>query len=167
MLLYNYGNTLIYLYLDLQSEYYQLSLHFIDPCLTTDSPVEEFGAGFSEEGPTQLSGFTAPPHLPLLSIPDSYTQENSPWRSSDSDSTYPTRSDGPLNPLSKVGQTFKKMEGKAWKSSATFSEISYTISRDNTSGEYARQAKLFAEFGKRRSCAFASSFAQHYDGAEK
>jgi hypothetical protein len=36
MLLYNYGNTLIYLYLDLQSEYYQLSLHFIDPCLTTD-----------------------------------------------------------------------------------------------------------------------------------
>jgi len=37
MLLYNYGNTLIYLYLDLQSEYYQLSLHFIDPCLTTDN----------------------------------------------------------------------------------------------------------------------------------
>jgi hypothetical protein len=29
MLLYNYGNTLIYLYLDLQSEYYHLSLHFI------------------------------------------------------------------------------------------------------------------------------------------
>ena len=37
MLLYNYGNTLIYLYLDLQSEYYQLSLHFIDPGLATDS----------------------------------------------------------------------------------------------------------------------------------
>jgi len=39
MLLYNYGNTLIYLYLDLQSEYYQLSLHFIDPGLATDKPL--------------------------------------------------------------------------------------------------------------------------------
>ena len=40
MLLYNHGNTLIYLYLylDLQSEYYQLSLHFFfDPCLATDN----------------------------------------------------------------------------------------------------------------------------------
>jgi len=37
MLLYNYGNTLIYLYLDLQSEYYQLSLHFFDPGLATDN----------------------------------------------------------------------------------------------------------------------------------
>jgi len=37
MLLYNYGNTLIYLYLDLQSEYYQLSVHFFfDPSLATD-----------------------------------------------------------------------------------------------------------------------------------
>ena len=37
MLLYNNGNTLIYLYLDLQSEYYQLSLHFFfDPGLATD-----------------------------------------------------------------------------------------------------------------------------------
>ena len=41
MLLYNYGNTLIYLYLDLQSEYYQLSLHFIDPGLATDKMAEE------------------------------------------------------------------------------------------------------------------------------
>ena len=38
MLLYNNGNTLIYLYLDLQSEYYQLSLHFFfDPCRATDT----------------------------------------------------------------------------------------------------------------------------------
>ena len=42
MLLYNYGNTLIYLYLDLQSEYYQLSLHFIDPGLATDSHESGF-----------------------------------------------------------------------------------------------------------------------------
>jgi len=39
MLLYNYWNTLIYLYLDLQSEYYQLSLHFFfDPVLQPTSP---------------------------------------------------------------------------------------------------------------------------------
>ena len=43
MLLYNHGNTLIYLYLDLQSEYYQLSLYFFfDPCRITDS----HGSGF-------------------------------------------------------------------------------------------------------------------------
>jgi hypothetical protein len=86
---------------------------------------------------------------------------------SHSNSTYSTRSNGPRNPLDKVAQTFKKMEGKAWKSSATtFSGLSYTISRDNTSGECARQAKLFAEFGRRRSSAFASSFGQHYEGAD-
>jgi hypothetical protein len=49
--------------------------------------------------------------------------------------------------LEKGVQIFKKMSGKAWKSSATFSTISSTISRDNTAGECARQAKLFAEFG--------------------
>jgi hypothetical protein len=97
----------------------------------------------------------------------SYTEMNSPWRSSDSDSTYPARSDGPRNPMDKFAKTFKKMEGKAWKSSPKISGISCVISRDNTSGECARQAKLFAEFGQRRTCAFASSFAQHYDGAEK
>jgi hypothetical protein len=42
MLLYNYGNTLIYLYLDLQSEYYQLSLHFIDPGLATDTSTSGY-----------------------------------------------------------------------------------------------------------------------------
>jgi hypothetical protein len=37
MLLYNNGNTLILLYLDLQSEYNQLSLHlFSDPSRATD-----------------------------------------------------------------------------------------------------------------------------------
>jgi hypothetical protein len=60
--------------------------------------------------------------------------------------------------LDKVAQTFKKMAGKAWKSSATFANISYTISRDNTSGESARQAKLFAEFaGRGRPCILISS----------
>jgi hypothetical protein len=43
MLLYNNGNTLIYLYLDLQSEYYQLSLHFFfDPCRATDTSIIRF-----------------------------------------------------------------------------------------------------------------------------
>jgi hypothetical protein len=92
------------------------------------------------------------------------TRMNGPGVSSDSDSTYPTRSDEPGNPLDKFAETFKKMEGKAWKSSAKFSGISPTISKDNTSGECARQAKLFAEFGQRKFCAFASSFAQHYEG---
>jgi hypothetical protein len=91
----------------------------------------------------------------------SYTEMNSPWHSSGSDSEYSTRDDEPRNPMDKFAETFKKMEGKAWKSSAKISGISSTISKDNTSGECARRAKLFAEFGKRRPCAFASSFAQH------
>jgi hypothetical protein len=63
--------------------------------------------------------------------------------------------------LDKVAQTFKKMAGKAWKSSATFTAISPTISRDNTSGEHARQAKLFAEFaGRGRPCVLSSNQAQ-------
>jgi len=41
MLLYSNGNTLIYLCLDLQSEYYQLSLHFFDPGLATDIELQE------------------------------------------------------------------------------------------------------------------------------
>jgi hypothetical protein len=98
---------------------------------------------------------------------DASSRASSPRYSSDSDSTYSTRSDEPRNPLDKFAETFKKMEGKAWKSSAKISGISSTISKDNTSGECARQAKLFAEFGKRRSCAFASSFAQHYEGADE
>jgi hypothetical protein len=53
------------------------------------------------------------------------------------------------------------MAGKAWKSSATFTAISPTISRDNTSGEHARQAKLFAEFaGRGRPCVLSSNQAQ-------
>jgi hypothetical protein len=147
---------------------------------------EDSARGFSEGGSTQLSGYTTTPRLPLLHIPElSYTSENSPWVSSDSESTYSTQSEGPRNPrawgrvmedsiyspppdepqtpLDKFAETFKKMERKAWKSSAKISGISPTISKDNTSGECARQAKLFAEFGRKKSCAFASSFAQHYD----
>jgi hypothetical protein len=51
--------------------------------------------------------------------------------------------------LEKVTHTFKKTAGKAWKSSATFAAVSYTISRDHTSGECARQAKLLSEFGQK------------------
>ena len=48
MLLYNHGNTLIYLYLDLQSEYYQLSLHFFfDPCRATDRTVLRRGSAIA------------------------------------------------------------------------------------------------------------------------
>jgi hypothetical protein len=62
--------------------------------------------------------------------------------------------------LKKAAKTFKKMAGKAWKSSATFSTISSTISRDNTAGECARQAKLLADFGQRRPCTLSDSFVQ-------
>jgi hypothetical protein len=66
--------------------------------------------------------------------------------------------------LDKVEQTFKKMAGKAWKSSATFANVSSTISRDNTSGESARQAKLFAEFaGRGRPCILISDQARRRD----
>jgi hypothetical protein len=66
--------------------------------------------------------------------------------------------------LDKVAQTFKQMAGKAWKSSATFTTVSSTISRDNTCGESARQAKLFAEFaGRGRPCTLISNQAQRRD----
>jgi hypothetical protein len=52
MLLYNYGNALIYLYLDLQSEYNQLSLHlFFDPSLATDTSAH----GYLPQGPSERS----------------------------------------------------------------------------------------------------------------
>jgi hypothetical protein len=133
---------------------------------TSISRPKDFGAGLSTGGltPPSFLDLFYPSYPPLLSIPElSYTRENSPWVSSDSDSTYSTRNDEPRKPLDKFAKIFKKMEGKAWKSSAKFSGISPTISKDNTSGEYVRQAKLFAEFGRRKSCAFASSFTQHYD----
>jgi hypothetical protein len=50
---------------------------------------------------TEFPNYTTTPQLPLLRIPEetyipglSYTQENSPWCSSASDSTYSTQSDG-------------------------------------------------------------------------
>lgn len=57
---------------------------------------------YGEGGNGEFTNYTTTPQLPLLRIPEetytpglSYTQENSPWCSSASDSTYSTQSDGP------------------------------------------------------------------------
>lgn len=56
---------------------------------------------------------------------------------------------------------FGKVAGKTWTSSKSYAGVSSTISRDNTSGESARQAKLLAEFGRRgRPCMLTSDQAQ-------
>jgi hypothetical protein len=59
---------------------------------------------YSEGGNPHFPNYTTTPQLPLLQIPEdtyipglSYTQENSPWCSSASDSTYSTQSDGSRN----------------------------------------------------------------------
>jgi hypothetical protein len=58
---------------------------------------------------------------------------------------------------SKASRMFGRMAEKAWKSSNTYSPINSIISKDNTMGEAARQAKLFADFGqKMKTCAFIS-----------
>jgi hypothetical protein len=52
------------------------------------------------------------------------------------------------------GQTARKV---TWKSSEPYSSINSTISKDNTGGECARQAKLLAYFGQKiRPCVFIS-----------
>ena len=58
----------------------------------------------SEGGNPHFPSYTTTPQLPLLRIPEetyipglSYTQDNSPWCSSASDSTYSTQSDGSRN----------------------------------------------------------------------
>jgi hypothetical protein len=61
-----------------------------------------------------------------------------------------------VDPNRAVGM-FSPVLGKPWEPSEPFSSINYTISRDNTAGEYARQAKLFADFGqklKMKPCGF-------------
>ena len=70
----------------------------------TRASQSEFDTVYNEAGNTQFANYAATPHLPLLRIPEetytpglSYTQENSPWCSSASDSTYSTQSDGPRN----------------------------------------------------------------------
>ena len=64
----------------------------------------QFDEVYSEGGKVPFASYTATPQLPLLNIPEetytpglSYTQENSPWCSSSSNSTYSTQSDGPQN----------------------------------------------------------------------
>lgn len=70
----------------------------------TRAAQSQFDEVYSEAGNAQFSGYGTTPQLPLLRIPEetytpglSYTQDNSPWCSSASDSTYSTQSDGPRN----------------------------------------------------------------------
>jgi Fungal specific transcription factor domain len=70
----------------------------------TRAAQSQFDEVYSEGGNSQFTSYTATPQLPLLRIPEetytpglSYTQDNSPWCSSASDSTYSTQSDGPRN----------------------------------------------------------------------
>jgi hypothetical protein len=58
-------------------------------------------------------------------------------------------SHGPVD-RGQMSRAFKQMDSQPWKSSRTRTSISSTISRDNTCGENARQAELFAEFGRKR-----------------
>jgi hypothetical protein len=70
----------------------------------TRAAQSQFDEVYSEGGNAPFTTFTSTPHLPLLRIPEetytpglSYTQDNSPWCSSASDSTYSNQSDGPRN----------------------------------------------------------------------
>jgi len=57
--------------------------------------------------------------------------------------------------FSKATRTFGLIAGKSWKSSEPFAQISCTISKDNTEGECARQAKLLAYYGQKiKPCTF-------------
>lgn len=65
---------------------------------------EEFEGMYSETNNSNFTNYNTPHALPLLRIPEepyipglSYTQDNSPWCSSASDSTYSTQSDGSRN----------------------------------------------------------------------
>jgi hypothetical protein len=62
--------------------------------------------------------------------------------------------------LNGAARIFGRVSRKPWKPSDPFSSISSTISKDNTGGECARQAKLFADFGqkmKTKPCEFGSA----------
>jgi hypothetical protein len=65
---------------------------------------QEFERMYSEASNTNFTNYNTPHALPLLRIPEetyipslSYTQDNSPWCSSASDSTYSTQSEGSRN----------------------------------------------------------------------
>jgi hypothetical protein len=60
----------------------------------------------------------------------------------------------------RVARIFGPVSRKPWKPSERLSSINSTISKDNTAGECARQAKLFADFGqkmKMKQCRFGSA----------
>jgi hypothetical protein len=71
---------------------------------------------------------------------------------------------GPVN-FGQMSRAFKPVGYQPWKPSKTQTSIHYTISRDNTCGESARQAKLFSGFGRKGGvCALSISRAFVGDG---
>jgi hypothetical protein len=132
-------------------------------------PVDDGSEDSRSTAPTSVYESPRPPRSLTQHLDDFNLRRHDEERRSSAESsiTIPRRpsvsesgSEGPVQ-LDKVEQTFKKMAGKAWKPSETFTAISPTISRDNTSGEHARQAKLFAEFaGRGRPCVLSSNQAQ-------
>jgi hypothetical protein len=52
--------------------------------------------------------------------------------------------------FSRATRTFSLIARKNWNSSNPYAQISSTISKDNTEGECARQAKLLAYYGQKR-----------------
>jgi hypothetical protein len=60
----------------------------------------------------------------------------------------------------RTARNFGPVSRKLFKSSELFSSINSTISKDNTAGEWARQAKMFADFGqkmKMKPCGFGTA----------
>jgi hypothetical protein len=73
---------------------------------------------------------------------------------------------GPVG-FGQMSRAFKQMGSQPWKSSKTQTSIHYTISRDNTGGESARRAELFAEFGRRRGfCDLITNLAEESPSPE-
>jgi hypothetical protein len=69
--------------------------------------------------------------------------------------------------FSKATRAFGLTAGKSWKSSEPFAQISSTISKDNTEGECARQAKLLADFGQKlKLCTFQHNFTSSQASVE-
>jgi hypothetical protein len=64
-------------------------------------------------------------------------------------------------------KTFSLTAVKSWNSSDPFAQISRTISKDNTEGECARQAKLLAEFGRKiKLCPVQHNFTSSQSSVE-
>jgi hypothetical protein len=68
---------------------------------------------------------------------------------------------------SRATRAFGLTAVKSWKSSDPFAQISSTISKDNTGGECARQAKLLADFGQKiKLCSFQPNLTSSQASSE-